>query len=58
MRHKSLIFNFESHLHQRRSVEASGLTLLGIVVTIGIVAEHCDGLTIPIMDHFPSINAA
>ena len=53
MSHKFLIFNTESDLHQRRSVEASGLALVGIVVTIGIVAEHCEGLTIPIMDHFP-----
>jgi hypothetical protein len=48
------IFNTESDLHQRRSVEASGLALLGIVVTIGIVADHCEGLTIPTVDHIPS----
>ena len=45
------IFNTESDLHQRRSVKASGLALLGIVVAIGIVAEHCEGLTIPTVDH-------
>ena len=51
------------------------MALLGIVVTIGIVAEsqrvgaaghrgeaglvaeHCEGLTIPTVDHFPLINA-
>ena len=38
-------------------MEASGLVLLGIVVTIGIVAEHCEGLTIPTVDHPPPINA-
>ena len=37
-------------------MKANGLALLGIVVTIGIVAEHCECLTIPIMDHFPPIN--
>ena len=47
------IFNTESDLHQRRSVKASGLALLGIVVTIGIVAEHCEGLTIPTVYHPP-----
>ena len=41
------IFNTESDLLQRRSVKASGLALLGIVVTIGIVAAHCEGLAIP-----------
>ena len=35
----------------------SRLALLGIEVTIGIVAEHCEGLTIPTVDHFPPINA-
>ena len=50
------IFNTESDLHQRCSVKASGLALLGIVVTIDIVAEHCECLTISIMDHFPPIN--
>jgi hypothetical protein len=34
-------------------VEASGLALPGIVLMIGIVAEHCEGLTIPTVDHFP-----
>ena len=34
-----------------------GLALLGIEVTIGVVAEHCGGLTIPTVDHFPLINA-
>ena len=29
------------------------LALLGIEVTIGIVAEHCEGLTIPNVDHPP-----
>ena len=38
-------------------MKASGLALLGIVVTIDIVAAHCKGLTIPTVDHFPSINA-
>ena len=51
------IFNTESDLLQRRSVKASGLALLGIVVTIDVVADHCEGLTIPIVDHFHSINA-
>ena len=51
------IFNAESDLHQRRSVKASGLALLGIVVTIAIVAEHFEGLTIPTVDHPPPINA-
>ena len=37
-------------------MKASGLALLGIVVTIGIVAEHCEGLTIPTVDHSPPIN--
>ena len=32
----------------------SRLALLGIEVTIGTVAEHCEGLTIPTVDHFPS----
>ena len=50
-------FNTESDLHQRRSVEASGLALPGIVLMIGIVAEHCEGLTIPTVDHSPPINA-
>ena len=45
-------FNAESDLHQRRSVKPNGLALLGIVVTIGIVAERCEGLTIPTLDHF------
>ena len=27
--------------------------MLGIVVAIGIVTEHCEGLTIPTVDHFP-----
>ena len=31
------------------------MALLGIVVTIGIVVEHCEGLTIPTVDH-PPIN--
>ena len=35
----------------------SGLALLGIVVAIGIVAEQCEGLTIPTVNHFPPINA-
>ena len=51
------IFNTENDLHQRRSVKSSRLALLGIVVTIGIVVEHCEGLTIPTVDHFPPINA-
>ena len=51
------IFNAESDLHQRRSVKSSGLALLGIVATIFIVVEHSEGLTIPTLDHFPSINA-
>ena len=38
-------------------MKASGLALLGIVVTIGIVVEYCEGLTIPTLDHFPPINA-
>ena len=38
-------------------MKASGLALLGIVVTIDIVGEHCEGLTIPTVDHFPPINA-
>ena len=33
------------------------MALLGIEVTIGIVTEHCQGLTIPTVDHFPLINA-
>ena len=33
------------------------LALLGIEVTIGVVAEHREGLTIPTVDHFPPINA-
>ena len=44
-------------LHQRRNMKASGLALLGIVMMIGIVAKHCEGLTIPTVDHFPLINA-
>ena len=32
------------------------LALLGIVAMIGIIAEDCEGLTIPTVDHFPSIN--
>ena len=44
------IFNTERDLHQRRSVNANGLALLGIVVTVGIAAEHCEGLTIPTVD--------
>ena len=43
-------FNAESDLHQQRNVKANGLALLGIVVTIGIVSEHCEGLTIPTVD--------
>ena len=53
------IFDTESDLHQRRRVKASGLALLGIVVTIGIVAEHCEGLRIPAVDpppHFSNHN--
>ena len=38
-------------------VVGSGLALLGIVVAIGIVAEQCEGLTIPTVDHFSPINA-
>ena len=38
-------------------VIGGGLALLGIEVTIGVVAEHCGGLTIPTVDHFPLINA-
>ena len=37
-------------------MKASGLVLPDIVVTIGIVAEHCEGLTISIVDHPPPIN--
>ena len=44
MRMSFQYFNTESDLHQRRSVEASGLVLLGLVVTIGIVVEHCRAL--------------
>ena len=43
------VFNAEGDLHQRRNVKASGLALLGIMVTIGIVVEHCEGLAIPTM---------
>jgi hypothetical protein len=43
MRMSFNIFNTESD-HQRRSVEASGLVLLGIVVTICIVADDCRAL--------------
>ena len=39
-------------------MEASGLALLGIVLMIGIVAEHCEGLTIyTYRGPFPPINA-
>ena len=51
------IFNTESDLHQRCSVKARGLALLGIVVTICIVTEHCEGLTVPTVDHFTPIDA-
>ena len=33
-----------------------GLALLGIVLAIGIVAEHCEGLTIYTVDHPPFLN--
>ena len=36
-------------------MKAKRLALLGIVVTIGTVAEHCEGLTLPTVDH-PPIN--
>ena len=36
----------------------SRLALLGIEVTIGIVAEHGEGLTIPTVDYPPPINGA
>ena len=51
------IFNTDSDLHQRRNVKSSGLALLGIVVTIDIVVEHCEGLMTPTVEHLPSINA-
>ena len=38
------------------AVIGSRLALLGIKVTIGIVAEHDKGLAIPTMDHSPPIN--
>ena len=38
------IFNTKSALHQQRNMKANGLALLGVVVTIGIVSEHCAGL--------------
>jgi len=34
------------------AVIGGGLALLSIEVTIGVVAEHCGGLTIPTVDHF------
>ena len=39
------------------AVIGGGLALLGIEVTIGVVAEHCGSLTTPTVDHFPLINA-
>ena len=47
----------------RNSLKSSGavvgsrFALLGIVVTVGIVTEQCEGLTISTMDHFPPMNA-
>ena len=35
------------------AVIGGGLALLSIEVTIGVVAEHCGGLTIPTVDHPP-----
>ena len=32
------------------AVIGGGLALLGIEVTIDVVAEHCEGLTIPTVD--------
>ena len=40
MRMSFQYFNTESDLHQRRGVKTSGLALMGLVVTIGIVAER------------------
>ena len=34
-----------------------GLALLSIEVPIGVVGEHCGGLTMPTVDHFPLRNA-
>ena len=39
------------------AVVGSRFALLGIVVTVGIVTEQCEGLTISTMDHFPPMNA-
>ena len=36
----------------------SGLALLGMVVTVDIVDEHCEGLTVSTMDHLPPMNAS
>ena len=33
------------------------LALLSIEVPIGLVGEHCGGLTVPTVDHFPLRNA-
>ena len=39
------------------AAQCGGLALLGILVTVGIVGEQCEGLRIPIVDHPPPINA-
>ena len=52
--HSVLEANFP--LKSGGAVIGGGLALLGIEVTIGVVAEHCGCLKIPTVDHFPLIN--
>ena len=54
---KFFIFGANFPLKSGGAVIGGGLALLGIEVTMGVVAEHCGGLTIPTVDHFPPINA-
>ena len=43
------VWNFP--LKSGGAVIGGGLALLSIEVTIGVVCEHCGGLTIPTVDH-------
>ena len=47
------ILNFGNPLKSGGAVFGSRLALRGIEMTIGIVAEHGEGLTIPTADHPP-----
>ena len=48
------ILNFGNPLKSCGAVLGSGLALLCIVVMIGIVAEDCEALTMPTVDHAPT----